>query len=284
MEQIKQIWLDMFANNETRMEWWEKKQKLFEKREARIVRIRGSGQVFHTVKQKKREDISYLFHVVYLIKQGDFFYLEEQITPYRAILEDGALLHHMEITEDRKQTAKVDLNAEKLLRSDKDEQSRFAYNRLAAVQYAERWWNSYNPEYRSFDVDCTNYVSQCLAAGGAPMWGAPNRGTGWWYNNNSWSYSWAVAHSLRWYLSGAKKGLKGTAVDRPEELIPGDVICYDFQGDDQWEHNTIVVAKDANGMPLVNAHTNNSRQRYWAYEDSAAWTPNIKYKFFRIGE
>ncbi len=61
------------------------------------------------------------------------------------------------------------------------------------------------------------------------------------------------------------------------------VICYDFEGDNRWDHNTIVVAKDANGMPLVNAHTNNSRLRYWTYEDSAAWTPNIQYKFFQIG-
>ena len=36
------------------------------------------------------------------------------------------------------------------------------------------------------------------------------------------------------------------------------------------------------GMPLVNAHTYNSRMRYWAYEDSSAYTPNIKYKFFTI--
>lgn len=62
----------------------------------------------------------------------------------------------------------------------------------------------------------------------------------------------------------------------------GDVICYDFEGDGRWNHTTIVVAKDADGMPLVNANTYNSRMRYWAYEDSTAYTPNMKYAFFHI--
>ncbi len=52
----------------------------------------------------------------------------------------------------------------------------------------------------------------------------------------------------------------------------------------RFDHTTIVVAKDADGMPLVNAHTDNSRHRYWSYEDSTAWTPNIKYKFFHLTE
>ena len=44
----------------------------------------------------------------------------------------------------------------------------------------------------------------------------------------------------------------------------------------------IVVAKDGHAMPLVNANTYNSRMRYWAYEDSTAYTPKIKYDFFHI--
>lgn len=115
------------------------------------------------------------------------------------------------------------------------------------------------------------------------MRGAPNREHGWWYDGSDWSFSWSVAHSLRWYLSGSETGLKGEELETPEELLPGDVICYDFQGDGRWDHTTIVVDKDAYGAPLVNAHTNNSRNRYWTYEDSAAWTPDIQYKFFRIG-
>lgn len=158
----------------------------------------------------------------------------------------------------------------------------FNYNRMNAVLYAEAWWDSYNPAFPHFDVDCTNYVSQCLHAGGAPMRGEPNRVQGWWCRPHNWSYSWSVANALYWYLKTSTTGLRAIEVQRAEELYPGDVICYDFQGDNKWDHTTIVVAKDADGMPLVNAHTNNSWHRYWTYTDSAAWTPQIKYGFFHI--
>lgn len=39
------------------------------------------------------------------------------------------------------------------------------YNREEAVAYADRWWKDGNPEFETFEVDCTNYVSQCLFAG-----------------------------------------------------------------------------------------------------------------------
>lgn len=159
------------------------------------------------------------------------------------------------------------------------------YDRAAAVAYAERWWNGYNPRFRRFADDCTNFISQCLLAGGAPMHDTGNRATGWWYRwtgAHLWSYSWAVSHSLRWYLPIGHRGLRGIAVETPRELLPGDVICYDFEGDGRWNHTTIVVAKDRQGMPLVNAHTTNSRRRYWDYRDSYAWTPQCRYAFFRI--
>lgn len=156
------------------------------------------------------------------------------------------------------------------------------YDRKKAVQYAEKWWDSYNPQFPQFTVDCTNYVSQCLLAGGAPMWGEPNRARGWWYNSENWSYSWSVAHSLYWYLKGSTRGLQALEVFDVKELYPGDVICYDFKGDNRWDHTTIITGKNAAGMPLVNAHTDNSRHRYWTYTDSAAWTTETAYTFFHI--
>ena len=61
-----------------------------------------------------------------------------------------------------------------------EDRAGYQYNRRKAVQYAERWWNDYNPAYKKFEVDCTNYVSQCLHQGGAQMRGYPNRVNGWW--------------------------------------------------------------------------------------------------------
>ncbi len=162
------------------------------------------------------------------------------------------------------------------------------YDRTKAARYAETWWNGANPRYLHFGVDCTNFVSQCLHAGGLPMEFSSRRDRGWWYrgtgsSSDSWSYSWAVANALYWYLKGGKGTIPVKMVSTAEELTIGDVICYDFDGDGRWQHNTIVVALDRSGMPLVNAHTNDSRMRYWNYEDSYAWTEQTKYAFFHIG-
>jgi cell wall-associated NlpC family hydrolase len=163
------------------------------------------------------------------------------------------------------------------------------YNRAKVVEYAETWWKGANPKYVEFEVDCTSYVSQCLFAGGAPMNYTGKRASGWWYagkkgSQELWSFSWSVAHSLQSFLMNSRRGLHAYAVNDPRELGPGDTICYDWDGDGRYQHNTIVIANDANGMPLVNAHTYNSRNRYWAYNDSPAWTERTQYKFFRIAD
>lgn len=157
------------------------------------------------------------------------------------------------------------------------------YNREAAVAYAKKWWNSANPAYPYFDVDCTNFVSQCLRAGGAPMYGYPNRSTGWWLQGGTWSFSWSVAHSLRWFLETSKKGLQAIRVMDPSQLEIGDVILYDFEGDGRIDHSTIVTSM-RNGVPYVHAHTNNSENRHYGYTDSMAHTPNTIYYFFHITE
>lgn len=77
-------------------------------------------------------------------------------------------------------------------------------------------------------------------------------------------------------------GLRAERVERPEQLSPGDVICYDWDGNGQFRHNTIVTALNEDGMPLVNANTVPSRHRYWDYRDSYAWTENTRYRFYRI--
>lgn len=161
------------------------------------------------------------------------------------------------------------------------------YDRHKAVQYADRWWDQANPAYLEFEVDCSNYISQCLFAGEAPMHYTGKRDSGWWYKgrNNSqelWSFSWAVAQSLQGYMTSNDHGLRAKEVHKAENLELGDVISYDWNGDGRYRHSTIVTAKDANGMPLVNAHTTNSKHRYWSYKDSYAWTEQTRYRFLHV--
>lgn len=127
------------------------------------------------------------------------------------------------------------------------------------------------------------------------MRGAPNRGTGWWitsgwqsgreghYPNETWSYSWSVANSLRWYLATSKRGLTATQVSSVSELEIGDVIFYDFKGNGVINHSTIVTSI-SNGMVYVHAHTNDSEDRPYPYTNSGAYTPNIKYYFYKISD
>jgi hypothetical protein len=257
------------------------KQAALAKRAAEVVKVNVTGKILEMLEEDEFKTLKYNAHYQYLIKQKGLLYLEEEVEERVAKFYKEALVMDEE-TNPFNPPQETSLEQITPFLEDNEERLSYQYNRLKAVQYAERWWNSYNPSYKKFENDCTNFISQCLHTGGAPMRGYPNRGTGWWLQNSNWSYSWAVANSLKIYLTHSKSGLRAREVSSPDQLLLGDVICYDFEGDGRFNHNTIVTGKDANGMPLVNAHTYNSRMRYWAYEDSSAYTPNIKYKFYAI--
>lgn len=50
---------------------------------------------------------------------------------------------------------------------------RFSYDSQKAAQYALQYAMTPNPDYPLFWQNCTNFVSQCLVAGGLPMSDAP---------------------------------------------------------------------------------------------------------------
>ena len=257
----------------------EQKLESFAKRSADIVKVKARGNIINQSVDGDFQTTTYQVHYQYLIKQKDSLYLEEEVEVRLGKFFKNDLIMDEEINP-YAMISEKELYLDEI--EERDKSISYQYNRLKAVQYAERWWNTYNPAFIKFENNCTNYISQCLYAGGAPTRGYPNRGTGWWLQNKNYSYSWAVAHSLRLYLPNSKSGLRAREVSSPDQLLLGDVICYDFEGDGRYNHNTMVTAKDAYGMPLVNANTYNSRMRYWAYEDSSAYTPNIKYRFFTI--
>ncbi len=158
------------------------------------------------------------------------------------------------------------------------------YDRTSALRSADYYWNTYNPDFLRFEDDCTNYVSQVMLAAGFPMDVRPSKLEGWWYigkglSTDTWSLSWAVAHSYRWFMGGSPR-VEEVAAAR--DLKIGDTINYDFEGDGVWDHTTVVTGYDADGEPLVNAHTFNSYRRPWRYSDSPMYTPKIQYKFWHI--
>lgn len=158
------------------------------------------------------------------------------------------------------------------------------YSRERAAEYAKQHWNQNNHGFLVFTDNCTNFISQCLFAGQFPMEGHGDRKNGWWYQRrggkqDNWSYSWAIAHSLYWYL---RKNKRIQMMQNANQLKLGDIICYDWEGDGRWNHNTIITAFDEKGEPLVHAQTYPSSFRPWRYLDSPGWTPKTKYAFFHI--
>lgn len=140
------------------------------------------------------------------------------------------------------------------------------YSRNDAVKYAVEYALNPNPAYKYFPIiannggDCTNFVSQCLKAGGAPM--TFNTKNNWWYKNNgfsnvSWSTSWTVAHSLYWYLKINQEsklyGAKGVEVSNINFLELGDLIFYEDNKNVIF-HSAIITGFSQN-RPLISQHS-----------------------------
>lgn len=129
------------------------------------------------------------------------------------------------------------------------------YNPLLAVEYAKKWAFSYNPNYYNFSSiggDCTNFVSQCLHAGGINMNFFP---LGWYYNSlNDRAPAWTGVNEFwNFGISNSSTGVKLQETTLLE-LKVGDIIQL-FNGD-RFYHTLLVVNVD-NGI-RVSAHDNNA--------------------------
>lgn len=66
------------------------------------------------------------------------------------------------ISQIRQESIKEDQKME----SSKSNEKIAGYSPTKAKEYAHKWANSYNSAYNKYSRDCTNFVSQCLEAGG----------------------------------------------------------------------------------------------------------------------
>ena len=95
-----------------------------------------------------------------------------------------------------------------------------SYNRTAAKNYAHAYWNSPNTsawcDYTNNGGDCTNFVSQCLYAGGWTKQNGSYCSNSVWYHNGAgycwntstvknYSCSWTQANNMYGYLSNSKR-------------------------------------------------------------------------------
>ena len=133
------------------------------------------------------------------------------------------------------------------------------YDRKKAVDYARKWALSFNPQFGYFGGiggDCTNYISQCLLAGGGVM--NYDYIKGWYYSDMSnRSPSWTSVAYLQNFLLRKNKSLgpfaKIVTLDKVQE---GDILQL-RQNKTHFNH-TVIVSKMMNGTIYVCAHTNDA--------------------------
>ncbi len=157
------------------------------------------------------------------------------------------------------------------------------YSGTSAASYAIKYATTPNKQYKYFSFnesiggDCTNFISQCLFAGGAPM--VYNKLNPWYYRNGRCSPSWSVAHSLYWYLKRNFKnsllGPKGLETNNINMLKLGDLIFYE-NGANQIYHSAIITDLNSN-IPLVSQHTYDAVNIPYIKN-----RPHIKYHFIKV--
>ena len=137
-----------------------------------------------------------------------------------------------------------------------------AYDDSAAQVYADQYWYYHNTSnYRTFNANCTNFVSQCMYAGGVQM------DDTWRYNrtllglNDTWTYAWSVANSLKNYVKNDLHGLRLTNkwkkqsghdnhgrpvyayIDNSSNILGTgiEIVFYDWTDDGTIDHSSIIV-------------------------------------------
>lgn len=129
----------------------------------------------------------------------------------------------------------------------------------AETEYARKWAYGRNPEFYDFDEiggDCTNFVSQCIYAGGADM--NYTKDVGWYYISlNDRAAAWTGAEYLgRFILNNHGAGPFGEEVP-VEYAVPGDVIQLGY---DVFYHSLFVVDVRG-GIPFIASHSYDAYDR-----------------------
>ena len=138
------------------------------------------------------------------------------------------------------------------------------YNRQKAVDYAYKWWNGRNPAYRSYELDCTNFISQVVKAGGikerkGSRWDWADY---WYYDSKQPSMTWTVAHSFYRHMKLTRQAVNESSSSK---VKVGDIISVDFEDDGRMNHS-VIITKIKNGKIYATYHTTDRKDydiTYW---------------------
>ncbi len=132
------------------------------------------------------------------------------------------------------------------------------YNRIEAVKYARTWALNENPNYFHFEGiggDCTNFISQCLLAGGGIM--NYDKYYGWFYiDKNNRAPSWTSVQYLQRFLLGNNSPGFKCKILPIEQLKIGDIIQI-RQNPTSFNHS-VIISKITSREIYVCAHSNDA--------------------------
>ncbi|WP_223165525.1 amidase domain-containing protein [Lentzea indica] len=134
-----------------------------------------------------------------------------------------------------------------------------AYFYQAMVNYAYKWGKNANPNFRTYDQDCTNFLSQIMMAGGwEDVDGDRTSNSSWYLGTFTWttSYTWAAAEN--WYWFASQHSGRTRLLTNVYDLAIADVLQANW---DPW-NNTVIdhsmfVTKVQGGERFLTYHTEN---------------------------
>ncbi|MEU4208931.1 amidase domain-containing protein [Streptomyces sp. NPDC026206] len=141
-----------------------------------------------------------------------------------------------------------------------------SYDYDAMAYYANKYWKNPNRAFRTYDNDCTNFVSQAMNFGGWHETGGNifNRKSNkrWFYGGHTWttSYTWAGAEN--WYWFASKHSGRTSILRNVWDLRKADVLQADWgpRPNNTIDHTMIVTAWTPRDTYLT-YHTGNTHNR-----------------------
>ncbi len=154
-----------------------------------------------------------------------------------------------------------------------------SYDRGAAAEYAELWWNSnendYNSDYYYYygDNNCCNFVSQCIIAGGYNL----SEGTD--GNGADLDDFGAIpfCDNLHLHLHNYKVNdpdndyVRLNDPNEPVWMEKGDVAIFGDSNSDPWQHGVFAVTGENGSGLTYNANTNNRNHKPVTWFYTADW-------------
>lgn len=163
-----------------------------------------------------------------------------------------------------KMPASDNILKKEMLSANKLASTNSSYNATKAVKYAIKYAKKPNKDYYYFKgQDCTNYISQCLYAGGIKMHsGKSKTDTCWFYKTgNNRSSSWTGAEQFRKYLNRSSSKIKKKKTNWLN-VQKGDIIQLTLDG--KAYHSLIVtgIVYSSSGRAdlLVCCHSSNRKE------------------------